>query len=267
MPVKRPPVVVGVRYDDHASDAVELGVRLGHLLDAPLLLAAVYPPEPAIAPVPELAPEAPRRAEAALVRAAALVAEPSDVDLRAIPSRSAVQGMLELAESAAAIVVTSATAEQVVHASPCPVAVAPLGYGAIPRRPLRLVGCAFDGEPASQHALAAAVTLAARDRAALELIICVGTGSRRRRDARERGEQALARLDPRVAAELVVLEGDARELIAEHSADLDLLVCGSRGRRPVHAALSGGFTHHLVNRSHAPLLIVTERADAVITAW
>lgn len=56
-------------------------------------------------------------------------------------------------------ILVGGTADRLLTGASVPVAIAPAGYSAA-RRPLRLVGCGFDGSPESQHALAWAAELA-----------------------------------------------------------------------------------------------------------
>ena len=52
------------------------------------------------------------------------------------------------------------------------------------------------------------------------------------------------------------LVGEPRSRLTEASADLDLLVCGSRGLgRPV-AALLGSVSAHLITQAQCPVLVV-----------
>jgi Universal stress protein family len=57
-----------------------------------------------------------------------------------------------------------------------------------------------------------------------------------------------------VLGTIEVLEGDAARALAAASADLDLLVCGSRGFGPVHSALVGGMSATLAHSPACPLI-------------
>jgi nucleotide-binding universal stress UspA family protein len=53
-----------------------------------------------------------------------------------------------------------------------------------------------------------------------------------------------------------VLWGDPSDALAAASADLDLLVCGSRGYGPMRTLLVGGTSHALVRKAACPVLVV-----------
>jgi nucleotide-binding universal stress UspA family protein len=50
--------------------------------------------------------------------------------------------------------------------------------------------------------------------------------------------------------------GDPRTILAERSADLDLLVCGSRGYGPVRSVMLGSVSRALAHTARCPLLVV-----------
>ena len=65
----------------------------------------------------------------------------------------------------------------------------------------------------------------------------------------------LAEQPEELAVEGPFLEGSAGEVLAQESAELDLLVTGSRGYGPRRAVLLGGTTHWLVGTAACPVLI------------
>ena len=52
------------------------------------------------------------------------------------------------------------------------------------------------------------------------------------------------------------LEGAAGELLAKESAELDLMVTGSRGYGPHAAVLLGSVTHTLMREAQCPVLVL-----------
>jgi nucleotide-binding universal stress UspA family protein len=60
----------------------------------------------------------------------------------------------------------------------------------------------------------------------------------------------------------VVAEGDPTEVLIRASAEADLLVLGSRGRRPVKGLLRGSVPQGCAARTACPVVIVKERTAA-----
>ena len=81
-----------------------------------------------------------------------------------------------------------------------------------------------------------------------------------RRERQEELAQAVAALDPDIDASEKLLEGDARELLARESGELDLLVVGSRGYGPLRAVLLGSVSSALVRSAQSPLVVVPRAA-------
>ena len=74
-------------------------------------------------------------------------------------------------------------------------------------------------------------------------------------------EQATSTLQSSTDVEASLVEGDAAEVLAEASADLDLLVVGSRGYGPLRAVLLGSVSTALVRSARSPLVVVPRGAE------
>jgi nucleotide-binding universal stress UspA family protein len=74
-------------------------------------------------------------------------------------------------------------------------------------------------------------------------------------------EDAVVAAPVSVRAEGVLRSGDPAERLAQASTDLDLLVCGSRGRGPVRRLLLGSVSTALMAKAPCPILVV-ERGEA-----
>jgi nucleotide-binding universal stress UspA family protein len=179
-------------------------------------------------------------------------------------------------------VLPSAVTDRLLHGAPCPIAVAPVGFSfeAAHDGP-RLIGVAFTDTPDGRAALARGCTLAARARGLVRVLtvsepvdpLLAGGleagGLEAVRSARDdaaatvlrRGLDAVS-IGRSAGGEL--LTGHPAEALAAASADLDLLVCGSRGYGPLRALLLGGTSHALVRKAACPVLVVppSSRADA-----
>jgi len=162
--------------------------------------------------------------------------------------------------------------EQVLHASPCAVAVAPAGLADDGRR-VATIGVGYDDGPESRAALATAVDLADRLGARLRLIDVLPTEAfwlsgyagplvlpEMRADARRALGDAAQEIDPSIPVETMVLEGDPAALLARAAERLDLLVVGSRGFGPLRRVLLGSVSARLVRDLDRPLVVVPRTA-------
>lgn len=279
------PIVVGValRDDDHAPLA--LARELARFTGAPLALVHVHPYEP-LPPVPSTAAGGAirERAMGLLQQAAKPLRAECEVTLVAEASSSPVRGLHDAAAAldAALLVVGSShrgplrrvmpggVGERLLHAAPCAVALAPRGYTGADGG-IRRIGVAFIDTPEGREALDAAATMAVLGEAALSTFTVLesphmGPASTpgwvpaadydlrpRIRDVEER---VRARVPGGLDVETTVMEGDAAELLAGASGDLDLLVCGSRGYGPLRTVLLGGVSGRLAHTAACPLIVL-----------
>jgi nucleotide-binding universal stress UspA family protein len=281
------PIVVGYDGRPQGRDAPALGSSLARALDAPLIVAAVYPSEDVLSP---LSPEQ-RRASAERLAKDGMGELAPGLDTRPYPvaGRSPAHGLHDLAEAedAAALVVGSShrgalgrvlagnVATQLLSGSPCPVAVAPRGLAGGPA-PLRALGVAFDASPESWTALQRAAALALASGGSVRIIHALEplpgpTGSpsetdrilRERRARRElASEQAVASVSREVHPEARIAVGDpVRVLETEAHDGLDLLVMGSRGFGPVRRVLLGSVSSQLVRLAPCPVLVVPRSVE------
>jgi nucleotide-binding universal stress UspA family protein len=262
-----------------SADAIALGALLARGLGESLVLVSAYRYEPATRsarPLPD--EENDRRADAAALalHTARRFAGP-DVDVREeiLPSARIVDALVGVARDldACMLVVGRDTQGHVTRSliagAPCPVAVSPL---AVPRPrtgPLRRIGIAFDGSPAAELALTAAARLALASGARLELLAAGRTGDQA---AGPLHAAELALESATLAHTSSALVGDPPTQLATAAAELDLLVCGSRGRGRRLATLLGSVSTHLVAHAPCPVLVVpptvarSERAPLGITS-
>lgn len=158
------------------------------------------------------------------------------------------------------------------------VAVAPAGRAASGQG-IQSVGCGFDGSPESHRALAWAAELARTASAWLRVLsvyervpavsIADGRGLATasvndvlHRQCEEDLARAVSALCPDIGASETLLSGDARELLARESSDVDLLVVGSRAYGPLRAVLLGSVSSALVRSAGSPLVVVPRGASA-----
>jgi nucleotide-binding universal stress UspA family protein len=278
-------IVAGVDGTESGLDAVALAVRLAEATGDPLLVVCVYPEE--LRPGAGADADVRRHADA-ILQAARAVAEEGNAEFHAVPSTSPARGLAELAEREGAGVVvvgsshrgvigrvaSGSTAEQLLHGSGCPVAVAPRGYR---RRtdPLRILAVAFVGHPDGYEAVEVAADLAVRSGLPLTVysVIAVSTNwfvppavrhqdeslvpEEVRQEYRKAQDDALARVPESVRAGGQLLYGDVvDELSMLGERGVDLLVCGSRRYGPVRRVLLGAVSAVLVRQSSVPVMVV-----------
>jgi nucleotide-binding universal stress UspA family protein len=282
------PVVVGYDGRPQGRDALALGSSLARALDAPLIVAAVYPSEDVASSLP--AEEHRARADRLAREGADEVARALDASSYPVAGRSPAHGLHDLAEAegAAALVVGSShrgalgrvlagnVATQLLSGSPCPVAVATRGLAGEEGVPLRTLGVAFDGSAESWTALQRAAALALAGGGTIRIIHALEPLtdfpvsppetdrilSERRARSELASEQAVASVSREVHPEARIVVGDpVRGLEAEASEGLDLLVMGSRGFGPLRRVLLGSVSSQLVRLLPCPVLVVPRSVD------
>jgi nucleotide-binding universal stress UspA family protein len=252
------PVVVGVDGRSEGLDALALAERLASLDDEELVVVTAYPYAPLSSRILDGPTDAAGAARAldearrALGRRAA--------ELITVPGSSPGRTLHEVAEArdAAVLVVGSSShgptgrlvlggvTAETLRRAPCAVGVAPRGW-ADGARALHRIGVAVDGSERDNTAVGLATRLAERvgSRAAVHTIHVEPAVPR------TRGAQ-------RVEAS-VRLEGEPADALAAHSAQLDLLVLGSRGRGRVGAVVLGSVAARLIGMARCPVLTLPSR--------
>ena len=199
------------------------------------------------------------------------------VTIRAIASDSAARALSETAEiERADLIVVGAsrrsaegrplagtTAERLLAGAPCPVIVAPRGYGV---RDVRRIGVAHDGSPESDAALHAAEALAVELAAALT-VYCVVEPGTPSRAATERARRLLHGVVdtalPGIRPEWLVLQAvPAEEIAGRAYGVIDLLFVGSPAEGPLRHALLGNVSGALVRAAGCPVVITPRTAVA-----
>ena len=276
-------ILIAVDAGVRTLDAIRLGELVARVSGLPAALATAFPHVPLGGEA-----EATLREEArqTLVELGGTFVGVDVVDARVVEGLSPARALHDLSEEEhAALIVIGSThrgaigrvvpgtiAERLLSGAACPVAVAPAGYAESERPPeLSLVGVAFDGSDESRLALDGAAALARAAGARLRVItvhqrIAFGAltspGGVSLESVNERLEREMSsHLDEAVAAlgdgvEGVFVSGDAAEVLAAQSTELDLLVAGSRGYGPIGAVLLGGTTHRLLSAAACPLIVV-----------
>jgi nucleotide-binding universal stress UspA family protein len=241
-------IVVGVDGSARSADAFELGITLGHPLNATTLAVHVE----ACSAARGLQRAARRHA------AEAIVVGPSH-------------------RSRFGRVFPGGTAERLLAFAACPVAIAPRGYSER-KRATGLVGCAFDGSPESRAALAwtkavagdgMTIRLLTAEKPLVKASAIVGTSFgvgnvhrvRHPGLARNLADAERELRESGLGVEVMRIEARTVPLLEQQSCELDLLVLGSHGFGPARAALSGSVSNALVRTAACPLVVVPRSAD------
>jgi len=249
---------------DQARDALALATWLAELTASELMLVTVFAPH-----VGALSAQLEQRR-----RALAALAGP--VEALVIASASPARVLHELADQrhpgaivigssrggANGVVSLGSVGELLLHGSPVAVAVAPNGYTGASARGID-IGVAYGTTPESEDAVRVAAALAGQAQARLRVLSVDEPAPHNELAEHHPGERLDAALAGR-PAEYTELTGDPAAALTVASADLDLLVVGSRSYGPLGAVLLGAVTRRLMHTARCPVMLVPRTRDA---AW
>lgn len=278
-------ILVGVDDHDTARDAVALGASLAGAMSGELVLVHVYPYDPLAGSVALGAPpDAPLQREAEDIVERAAEGCPMPYRRVVMPHTSTVGGLHDEALRAGAdlLVVGSnhrgavgrvafgSHSERVLHGAPCAVAVAPRGLAQRAWEP-QSIAAGFDGSEDSAHAIAVARELGAATGAPVRLVTIVESAPggwerygyqpnwrEHEHEMVKQAEQALAGVASGEETEVRI--GGAVEQLLALSAQVDLLVLGSRGYGPVRRVMVGAAAHRVARDAQCPLVVVPRSA-------
>lgn len=273
-------IISGHDGSEGGDDALALADAIRRATGGELTVIGVFPGGPFVDP--EQRVEYARKVEAAADRVGA--------ETDAFPAASPARGLHHAAEELGAdLVVVGSKREtspghvsaghvglQLLHGSPCSVAVAPAGVrnGDFA---LREIGVALDGSAESRNAQDAAVALAQQTGARVRLISVVsveadafgwGYGVINLEDDMreiygERLRDAAARIPKEIEVETELLSrGPVSDLIEKAAARVDVLFLGSRGYGPVRRVLLGSVSAPLVKHCLCPVMVVPRGAGS-----
>ena len=280
------PIVVGVERSDRSRDALALARTLARAVDTHLILVAVYPigGRSAVMPPGAYAAALAEEAESTLEWVARPLAGVTATS-RTVPCASVSSGLQQVAEEEGALaivvgpshrgtlgqVVPGTVGERLLHSAPCPVAVAPSGYWSTGTGRIRRIGLGFVATPEADEALCAAVGIALRTGAPIRALsvvelpagVTMGFGwnyANLEQLARDDLSQSLVRTLGDVTSPVdisgEVVDGYADDELARLSEEVDLLVCGSRGRGPVGRVVLGSVAAGVLRKARCPVIVV-----------
>lgn len=286
-------ILVGYTSDANGADAIALASLLARATSSGLVVLSVIYAR-SREKVTDDVEAAVREEVLGLVAANGAGAHDSpDVEVRTVASRSPARHLYETAEEIGASLIVVGPPEppsrprwrpgtvlgSLLQGAPCAVAVAPAGYANTPAATLASVAVAFNRSEEAEVSVDTGVSLASSCDAKLTLVSVVepvppGYGavvaaltaseweSTERREKREGLDKAVAELhqqQPGIAVEGRLLAGLPGQVLAEASADFDLIIVGSREYGPFRRTLVGSTSRHLVAHAACPVM-VTPRA-------
>jgi nucleotide-binding universal stress UspA family protein len=286
------PIVVGVERSQRSRDALALARRLARASGARLLLVTVYSTGARSAAIERgaYAREMAEEAEAALDWVAAPLSG-ARPEARAIPCTSIPRGLQEIAvsEGALAIVVgrsyrgplgrilPGSVGERLLRGAPCPIAVSTGGGpGHDAHDAIERIGVGYVATPEGDEAVRAAAGLAARSGARVQVLSVIEppaisaavpfgwrTGVRESTARAELASRILRTVEDAPAPVAItgdVVDGYADDELTQLSGEVDLLICGSSGHRPVGGVMAGSVSAGILRKARCPLLLIPRGA-------
>lgn len=275
-------IVVGYAGDRAGQDAVELAGVLAAAVGSQLTVVFPYHPLLASHDAEEMQQKVAEEVSG-LLAWAANGASPAEPTFHWTSSPWPIHALHELAayEKASLIVFGAAKEgladrlhvslmERMVHGAPCAVAVAPDGYEP---RPIRQIGVGFAISREGHAAAMLACELAGAT--AGEVKVIGGAGLEPALASYSFSAPALVDVEEEIYAETVqtlerfcaelpagsmlgreVIRGDPAEVLIDASAQLDLLVLGSRAYGPLRHVLLGSVSARVMREARCPVLVV-----------
>lgn len=277
-------IVIAVDAKERTLDALALGHRVADATAAPAVLVTVFAHHPLHDPEdPELV-SARTDARETLLELARAEGLPH-AEARVIAGNFAARELQRVTEEpeTGLIVVGSTTrgpvgrlliggvGERLLTGSACPVAIAPHGYSERAASRLRCIGVGLDGSQEARLALDAAIALATVCGARIRVITVftrsafggAPTGALpgpsandvMRSELRAIHHGAVTGVPSDVETESRFVDGSADDVLVVESAEVDLLIVGSRGYGPVGAVLLGSASSALARAASCPIIV------------
>ena len=275
-------IVVGYAGEEAGRDAVILAARLAAVLSSHVTI--VYPYHPLLASVPGDQAEEYVRGEVQAIVAG--IDDLPALSYRWTLSPWPIHALHELAsyEKADLIVFGAAREgiadhlhvslmERMVHGAPCAVAVVPAGYADCQSAGVHRIGVGFSDSEEGRCAAHLAHELAGLLDGELEMIAASGTSAMLSAYAYPSGllpqvedemyaetkanlEGLASKLDDSVPVHLETIGGEPSAVLIERSANMDILILGSRAYGPLRHVLLGSVSARVMRDGHCPVLVV-----------
>jgi nucleotide-binding universal stress UspA family protein len=301
------PLVAAFNAAAGAREPVEFGLAASRVTGAPLVVATVRKGGPVVRHVVGDVDEGDEERSLEHLRLDLQRRRLDNVEIRTFDDSTAARGLARALDelqpalivlgsshrSAVGSMLVGTTAERVIHASSCPVAVVPKGYTP-PEGGVRVIGAAFAPTEEGREALHAGASLARAGHVTLRAITVldpehaaeqsdsmmayhhhdtsVGEGEAAIKRLSDQAElrEAVSKLGDDIEVEMDVLVAEPADGLVAAAQNLDLLVMGSRGLGPKRAVLLGSVSRKVMERATCPVLILprgaTEKTAALLAA-
>lgn len=279
-------IIIDFHDPRRGRDALALARSLGEVTDARLVTVTSYTRDRCgMLPVHGWHWATPQETRNAADLAESLLADEPGAVARVTAAASPARALHETAEREQADLIVLGSDERgnpghvaagitrrhALQGAPCAVAMAPAGFADTDGR-LAPVGIGYDGSAESRLALSSAAGVAESIGGELRVISVLKkptpahpmfafTSYREHLEQlRDQAESRLLELagglPSRPEIEPLVIDGEPVEVLVDHSADLGLIVVGSRAYGPLRRVLLGSVSDALVDRAACPVMIV-----------
>jgi nucleotide-binding universal stress UspA family protein len=306
-PQTRAPIVAAFNAAAGVREPVEFGIAAARVTGAPLVVATVRRGGPVVRQIVGDIDEGDEERSLNHLRLDLQRRRLDDVEVRSFDDRTAARGLaVALDELKPALIVLGSshrsavgsmlvgtTAERVLHASSCPVAIVPKGYTP-PEGGIRVVGAAFTATDEGREALNAGASLARAAHATLRAItvldpehaseqsdslmayhhhdtsVSESESAVKRLADEAQLRDAVAKLGEGIEIDMDVLVAEPADGLVAAARNLDLLVMGSRALGPKRAVLLGSVSRKVTAQASCPVLILprgaTDKTAALLAA-
>ena len=274
-------MIVAFDGTDTGRDGLVLSMGLAKAFGSRVAVVYVYDEELAASST-EAARELAEHAHAVLAGARGGVSQALAVSFCSLPATSPAHGLHELAEGEQADLIVlgsrrlgphtraalGAVSENIMRAAPCAVAVAPRGHrsdgGFVPQR----IGVGWIPTDEAGIALEVSCRIARATGGTVE-VVSTTSASATLEDLKARARRAvecvLAALGGEIPVEIHARVGKASDVLVSRSAEMELMVLGSRGYGPPRTMLFGSVSAQVVPLARCPVMILAagERTPTV----
>jgi nucleotide-binding universal stress UspA family protein len=306
-PQTRAPIVAAFNAAAGVREPVEFGIAAARVTGAPLIVANVRKGGAVVRQVVGDLGEGDEDRSLEHLRLDLQRQRLEDVEIRTFDDSTAARGLAQALDelqpalivlgssqrSAVGSLLVGTTAERVIHASSCPVAVVPKGYTR-PEGGVRVIGAAFTPTDEGREALHAAASLARAGHVTLRAITVLdpqhageqsdslmayhhhdtsaseGESAIKRLGDEAQLREAVSKLGDGVEVDMDVLVAEPADGLVAAAQNLDLLIMGSRGLGPKRAVLLGSVSRKVMERASCPVVILprgaTEKTAALLAA-
>jgi len=296
-PQTRAPIVAAFNAAGSDREPVEFAIAAARVTGAPLVVATVRKGGPVVRQIVGDLDEGNEERSLEHLRLDLQRRRLEDVEIRSFDDSTAARGLARALDelqpalivlgssqrSAVGSMLVGTTAERVIHASSCPVAIVPKGYTP-PEGGVRVIGAAFSPTDEGREALNAGASLARAGHVTLRAITVLdpdhaaeqsdslmayhhhdtsaseSSSAVKRLSDEAQLREAVSKLGDGIDIDMDVLVAEPADGLVAAATNLDLLVMGSRGLGPKRAVLLGSVSRKVTARASCPVLLLPRGA-------